>query len=84
MYSKIFLELITRGESGLVQTPIVFGRLGLCTFILPVAPSDADTIKTIAKREKTVLEDNLIMVSSFLVFTCFLGSVSFYRLFYGA
>ncbi|NOR10861.1 MAG: hypothetical protein GQ541_05175 [Desulfovibrionaceae bacterium] len=49
----------------------------MCTFILPVAPSDADTIKVIVKRKKAVLGDISIMVSSLLVITCFLALVSF-------
>ncbi|UCG12197.1 MAG: hypothetical protein JSU72_17100, partial [Deltaproteobacteria bacterium] len=48
----------------------VLGRLSFLTFILPVAPSDVEAIKMIAKRGKVALENNLITVSSFLVFTC--------------
>jgi hypothetical protein len=70
MYLKIFLESINLGDSGRLQTPTVFGRLILSTFILSVAPPRIDSIKVIVRRKKDVLSGNLSMVISFLVFPC--------------
>jgi hypothetical protein len=68
MYLKIFSELITRGESGLFQTPTVLGRLSLPAFILPVAPPYIRIVIVIDRRKKVVFRDNLILDT-----ICFIG-----------
>jgi hypothetical protein len=60
MYLKIFLELITRGESGLFQTPTVLGRLSLPAFISPVAPPYIIIVIVIVRKKKVVFRNIFI------------------------
>ncbi len=65
----ILSELIILGDSGgLLQTPIVSGRLNLFVFILPVAPSEINANIMIDRMKKILIEDNFIVFISFLTF----------------
>jgi len=66
MYSKIFLELIIRGESGLTQAPIALGRL------VSFASDSKTTTSKKAQMKKNkindiVFGDILIVLIAFLL-----------------
>jgi hypothetical protein len=68
MYLKILVESIILGDSGLLQGPIVLGRLSLHVFILPVAPSDIDANIVIDRMKKILIEYSHLMFISFPTF----------------
>jgi hypothetical protein len=51
MYSKIFFEEISRGESGLFHTPTVLGRSSVLVFILAVASPCIIVVKEMDSRK---------------------------------
>jgi hypothetical protein len=51
MYSKIFFEEISRGESGLFHKPTVLGRLSVPLFILSVAAPCIIVVKKMDSRK---------------------------------
>ena len=55
-----------RAESGLVQTPIVFGSVTVFSVISARIPPNNDTIIIIAAKESAVFKDKPVMVFAFL------------------